>query len=105
MRSGLSPICTLGCEWCHSATRRPEDQSQVPVRPFIPVSNFSGAASDRYNQRTDTCFSRSNPPPGWLYTGVDVMGSLDAISEKLQAGGYDGEYSLQLDLHDLVISA
>lgn len=40
----------------------------------------------------------------YLYAGVDVIGSLDEISSKLQAGGYGSDYDVQLDLYKLVSS-
>jgi hypothetical protein len=42
---------------------------------------------------------------GYLYQGVDVLGSLDGMISKLQDGAYDGEMSVQQELFDLVTSA
>ena len=45
-----------------------------------------------------------DPPSGWLYPGVDVHASLNGMTEKLQNGGYNGEYSFQLEIFDLITS-
>jgi len=48
---------------------------------------------------------RKQPPAGWLYTGVDMLSSLNGMLEKLQAGGYDSEFALQQEIYDLAASA
>lgn len=46
-----------------------------------------------------------DPPPGYLYPGVDIMGSLDKIAAALEADEYDNEYDLQADILALIYSA
>lgn len=46
-----------------------------------------------------------NPPPGWIYRGADLEGSLDGIISNVQNDAYDSEYDVQLDLYDLLTSA
>ncbi|KAK3618254.1 hypothetical protein LTR56_003843 [Elasticomyces elasticus] len=46
-----------------------------------------------------------DPPPGYLYPGVDILGGLDAILADVQAGAYKSDYDVQLDLYKLVTSA
>ncbi|KAK4890915.1 hypothetical protein LTR27_010488 [Elasticomyces elasticus] len=46
-----------------------------------------------------------DPPPGYLYPGVDILGGLDAILADIQAGAYKSDYDVQLDLYKLVNSA
>ncbi|KAK3613789.1 hypothetical protein LTR56_027674 [Elasticomyces elasticus] len=46
-----------------------------------------------------------NPPPGYLYPGVDVLGSLDSILADLEVETYASEYDVQMDLYNLVNSA
>lgn len=43
-----------------------------------------------------------NPPPGFLYPGVDVLGSLDQILSALKSGAYSNEYDLQMDLANVI---
>lgn len=56
------------------------------------------------NFQSDLVYLKS-PPPGFLYPGVDILGSLDAMISKLQSGGYSSEYDVQLDLYNLITSA
>ncbi|KAK5690067.1 hypothetical protein LTR97_012552 [Elasticomyces elasticus] len=46
-----------------------------------------------------------DPPPGYLYPGVDILGGLDSILTGVQAGAYKSDYDVQLDLYKLVTSA
>ncbi|KAK5686512.1 hypothetical protein LTS10_002632 [Elasticomyces elasticus] len=46
-----------------------------------------------------------DPPPGYLYPGVDILGGLDSILADVQAGAYKSDYDVQLDLYKLVVSA
>ena len=46
-----------------------------------------------------------DPPPGWLYPGVDFMSSLDGIISNVQKDAYASEYDVQFDLWSLIISA
>ena len=44
------------------------------------------------------------PPPGYLYPGVDLQGSLDKIISDLEKGVYQNEYDVQLDAFNLIVS-
>ena len=46
-----------------------------------------------------------DPPSGFLYPGVNLVGSIDHIISKVQSGSYDSEYDVQLDLYDVLTSA
>ncbi|KAK4919039.1 hypothetical protein LTR49_013210 [Elasticomyces elasticus] len=46
-----------------------------------------------------------DPPPGYLYPGVDILGGLHSILADVQAGAYKSDYDVQLDLYKLVASA
>jgi hypothetical protein len=46
-----------------------------------------------------------NPPPGFLYPGVDVAGSLQAIISDIKNGRYTNEYAVQNDVFGVVASA
>ena len=45
---------------------------------------------------------KKNPPPGYLYPAVDILGGVDELSEKLQSGFYTNEYDLQVDIFKLI---
>ena len=45
------------------------------------------------------------PPPGYLYPGVDILGELDAIGERLKSDEYGSEYGYQLELHETIAAA
>ncbi|KAK0357513.1 hypothetical protein LTR02_014489 [Friedmanniomyces endolithicus] len=47
----------------------------------------------------------SDPPPGYLYSAVDILASLDAIQADVQAGIYTNDYDVQMDIYNLVVSA
>ena len=46
-----------------------------------------------------------DPPPGYLYPGVDLQGSLDHIISNVQNGVYQSEYDVQIDAFNLLTSA
>ena len=46
-----------------------------------------------------------DPPPGYLYPGVDILGELDAIGERLKSDKYTSEYEYQLELHNIIAAA
>ncbi|KAK5714801.1 hypothetical protein LTR17_017048 [Elasticomyces elasticus] len=45
-----------------------------------------------------------DPPPGFLYPGVDVLGTLDAILADVEAGAYKSDFDVQMDLYNLITS-
>ncbi|KAM5376762.1 hypothetical protein ACJZ2D_005385 [Fusarium nematophilum] len=47
----------------------------------------------------------ANPPEEYLFPGVDVLGGLDAIREKLKKGSYDTQYEVMTDLRSLFAAA
>ena len=46
-----------------------------------------------------------NPPEGYLLPAVDIDTEYDAIQQKVEAGGYDNEYDLQIDIVALLMAA
>jgi hypothetical protein len=46
-----------------------------------------------------------DPPPGFLYPAVDILGSLDKIQTDVKNGVYKNDYDVQNDLYSLVVSA
>ncbi len=46
-----------------------------------------------------------NPPPGYLFPPVDVVGGLAKIATNVAAGAYISEYDFQTDIQALLISA
>jgi hypothetical protein len=46
-----------------------------------------------------------DPPPGYLYPGVDILAELDTIGERLQSDNYTSEYEYQLELHNIIAAA
>ena len=55
------------------------------------------------NFQSDLAYLK-DPPPGWLYSGVDLMSSLDGIISNVQKDAYDNEYDVQFDLWSLITS-
>ena len=48
---------------------------------------------------------QKKPTPGWLYPGLDFVGSLESIITNLQNDVYTSEYDAQLELYNLVVAA
>lgn len=46
-----------------------------------------------------------NPIEGYPYPGVDIIGGLDELSDRLDDGSYNNEYDFQIDLFKLIQSA
>lgn len=46
-----------------------------------------------------------DPPPGFLYPGVDVLGVLDSIISKLKGDGYSNEWEFHVEVWELITSA
>ena len=46
-----------------------------------------------------------DPPPGYLYPPVDILGRLDELSVRLQSDFYTNEYDFQVDIFKLVNAA
>ena len=56
------------------------------------------------NFQSDLAYQKA-PTPGWLYPGLDFIGSLESIITNLQNGVYTSEYDAQLELYNLVTAA
>jgi hypothetical protein len=56
------------------------------------------------NFQSDLAFQKA-PPPGWLYPGLDFIGSITSIITNLQNDVYTSEYDAQLELYNLITAA
>ncbi|KIX98902.1 uncharacterized protein Z520_05363 [Fonsecaea multimorphosa CBS 102226] len=46
-----------------------------------------------------------NPPSGYLFPSLDFDGEFDTIQKKVEAGAYESEYDMQVDLNAMLTSA
>lgn len=56
------------------------------------------------NFQSDLAYQKK-PTPGWLYPGLDFVGSLESIITNLQNGVYASEYEAQVEFNSLVTAA
>ncbi|KAI7568718.1 glycoside hydrolase family 125 protein [Hortaea werneckii] len=55
--------------------------------------------------QSDLDYYGEQMPPGWIYPAVNLTGSLEELTQKLEDDFYDNEYDFQLDLYKVVSSA
>lgn len=55
-----------------------------------------------YIQFQSTLAYLKNPPPGWLFPGVDVLGGLTQMKALLLSGGYKTQWDFEKDVWSLV---
>ncbi|KAI9650895.1 hypothetical protein NHQ30_000930 [Ciborinia camelliae] len=55
-----------------------------------------------YIQFQSTLAYLKNPPPGWLFPGVDILGGLTQMKALLFSGGYNTQWDFEKDMWSLV---
>jgi hypothetical protein len=90
------------------------DAPIVNVKPSVGIACLKSVPLDKtrdlalleyigpYIQFQSTLEVLANPPTEYLFPGVDVLGGLEAIKQKLQDDGYDSQYDFMVALRSVV---
>jgi len=70
------------------------DDGQLQLRGLKALLQFHSTLDDL-----------KDPPLGYLYPAVDLVGGLDTLGHRLSAGFYTNEYDFQVDIAQLIDSA
>ncbi|TEA14817.1 Peptidase S41 family protein ustP [Colletotrichum sidae] len=89
----------------------PKVPAQLAYDCLQSVPNKPGPAKDlikslkAYVQWQSTLAWLKDPPASYMFEPTDILGGLDKIGQKAEAGGYKSEYDFQLAIFQLIASA
>ncbi|EXJ74024.1 uncharacterized protein A1O5_02318 [Cladophialophora psammophila CBS 110553] len=119
--TGTSSPVASACAAASSASKKYQVDHPEATNIFIPaelayncmrsVPNYQEPALRLLNSlRTYLEFQSNkeyllNPPQGYLFPSLDLDGEFDTIQKKVEAGAYESEYDMQVDIFALLTAA